>query len=47
VGHLDLDRKKDAAWSRLSHAERSEIEAQDIQEVWFLTRVPTRGLAMR
>jgi len=34
-GRLDLDRKKDAAWSRLSVAERSAIEEQDIQEVWF------------
>jgi len=34
-GRLDLDRNKDAAWWRLSDEERSEIEAQDIQEVWF------------
>lgn len=34
-GRLDLDRKPNAAWSRLSDEERSAIEKQDIQEVWF------------
>jgi len=34
-GRLDLDREPGAAWSRLSDEERSAIETQDIQEVWF------------
>ncbi len=34
-GRLDLDREPGAAWSRLSDAERTAIDAQDIEEVWF------------
>lgn len=34
-GRLDLDRKPDAAWSRLSEPVRHQIEQQDIEEVWF------------
>jgi uncharacterized protein (DUF2235 family) len=34
-GRLDLDRKPDAAWSRLSEPVRHQIEKQDIEEVWF------------
>jgi len=34
-GRLDLDRERGAAWSRLSDAERTAIDAQDIEEVWF------------
>jgi uncharacterized protein (DUF2235 family) len=34
-GGLDLDRKSDAAWSRLPEPVRRKIEKQDIEEVWF------------
>jgi uncharacterized protein (DUF2235 family) len=34
-GRLDLDRKPDAAWSRLSEPVRHQMEQQDIEEVWF------------
>jgi len=34
-GRLDLDRKPDAAWSRLCERDQREIEQQDIEEVWF------------
>jgi uncharacterized protein (DUF2235 family) len=34
-GRLDIDRKPDAARSRLSEPVRQQIEQQDIEEVWF------------